>query len=136
MKPDTKRKRPLRVTVIGMLSILDGLIFLFPTFGRYGLGNLIILSGQTFQEGPFLLTASVIAIANFVIGIGCLYGWRPVWFYLIVISVISFVVAAFVLYNSDAGDQKNLLLAGLWFAIAAYGLVVVQSRKARNWFRV
>jgi len=136
VKPDTKRKRPLRVTFIGILSILDGLIFLFPVFGKYGLGNLIVLSGQTFQEGPFLLTASVIAMANFIIGIGCLYGWRPVWFYLIVISVIDFMITAFVLLHTDANNQKNLVLALLWLAIAIYGLLVVQSRKARTWFHI
>ena len=136
VKPDTKRKRPLRVTFIGILSILDGLIFLFPVFGKYGLGNLIVLSGQTFQEGPFLLTASVIAMANFIIGIGCLYGWRPVWFYLIVISVIDFMITAFVLLHTDANNQKNLVLAVLWLAIAIYGLLVVQSRKARTWFHI
>jgi hypothetical protein len=136
VKRDNKRRRPLRITIIGILSILDGLIFLFPVFGKYGLGDLIILSGQTFQEGPFLLTASVIAVANLIIGIGCLYGWRPVWFYLIVISAINFMIAAFVLYYTDAGNQRNLILAGIWFAIAAYGLLVIQSRKARTWFRI
>ena len=115
---------------------MDGLIFLFPVFGKYGLGDLIVLSGQTFQEGPFLLTASVIAMVNFIIGIGCLYGWRPVWFYLIVISVIDFMITAFVLYHTDASNQKNLVLAVLWLAIAIYGLLVVQSRKARTWFRI
>ena len=136
VKRDTKRKRPLRVTIIGILSILDGLIYLFPVFGNYGIGNLIVLSGQTFQEGPFLFAASVIAVANLIIGIGCLNGWHPVWFYLILISVVNFVVATFVLYNTDSSGQKNLLMAGVWFAIAAYGLWVVQSKKTRTWFRI
>jgi hypothetical protein len=99
-------------------------------------GDFVILTGQTFQEGPFVLTALVIAVANFVIGIGCLNGWRPVWFYLVIISVINFLVAAFVLYNTDLNQHKNVLIALFWLAVAGYVLLAVQSRKSRKWFRI
>ena len=136
MASDTNRRRPFRVTIIGIFSILAGLIFLFPALGKYGVGDFVILTGQTFQEGPFVLTALVIAVANFVIGIGCLNGWRPVWFYLVIISVINFLVAAFVLYNTDLNQHKNVLIALFWLAVAGYVLLAVQSRKSRKWFRI
>jgi hypothetical protein len=133
---DIKRKRPLRVTLIGSLSILAGLIYLFPVLGKYEVGNLVILSGQTFQEGPFVLTALIIAIANFVIGIGCLYGWRPVWFYLVIISVINFLIALFVLYNTNTTELRNLAVGTFWLVVATYVLLVLHSRKTKKWFRL
>jgi hypothetical protein len=132
----TKRKIPLRVTIIGSLSILAGLIYLFPVLGKYGVSDLVILSGQTFQEGPFVLTALIIAIANFAIGIGCLYGWRPVWFYLVIISVINFLVALFVLYHTNTTQLWNLAVGAFWFAVAAYVLLMLHSKKTRKWFRL
>jgi hypothetical protein len=133
---DMKRRRPLRVTIIGSLSILAGMIYLFPVLGKYGVGNLVILSGQTFQEGPFVITALFIAIANFVIGIGCLYGWRPIWFYLVLISLVNFVIAVFVLYNTDHSQLRNLAVGTFWLAVATYVLLTVHSRKTRKWFHL
>jgi hypothetical protein len=130
-----KRKRPLRVTIIGILSIIAGLLFLFPVLDVYGLGNLINISRQTFQAGPLLLTAFVIAMANFLIGLGCLFGWRPIWFYLVIISVINFVVALFVLLNTNIGHSETMLIGVVWLAIATYVLLSVQSKKTKAWFR-
>lgn len=135
-KPDMRRKRPLRVTIIGTLSILEGLIFLFPALGKYGLGKAIILSGLTFQSGPFLFTALAVAIANLIVGIGCLYGWRPVWFYLIIISTINFVIALFVILNVDQSNLRDVIIGWVWLVIAAYSLLVTISNKSRTWFRV
>jgi hypothetical protein len=126
--------RPLRVTIIGILSILAGLIYLFPVLDVYGLGNLINMTNQTFQSGPIVLTAFVIAIANFILGLGCLYGWRPIWFYLVIISVINFVVALAVLLNANL--WQAVLFAMLWFAIAIYVIFAVLSRKTRAWFGI
>jgi hypothetical protein len=128
-----RRRRPLRVTIIGMLSILAGLIYLFPALDVYGLGYLINLSGLTFHSGPLVLTAFIIAIANFVIGLGCMFGWRPIWFYLLIISVINFAVATLILLN--ANQTKAVLLAVVWLAIAIYVLFAVLSRKTRTWFQ-
>ncbi len=135
------RKRPLRVTIIGALSILAGLIYLFPVFGVFDLGNLINLSGQTFHSGPLVLTAFVIAIANFILGLGCLYGWRPIWLYLVVISVINVVFSLLALLNVNMNEWKSninqwvaLLVAMAWLAIAIYVLLTVQSKKTKAWF--
>jgi hypothetical protein len=135
------RKRPLRVTIIGVLSILAGLIYLFPALDVFDLGNLINLSGQTFHSGPLVLTALVIAIANFILGVGCLIGWRPIWLYLVIISLINFVVALLALLNlntSQFGMNINqwvaLLIAAAWLGIAIYVLLTVQSRKTKAWF--
>ena len=136
VKFDTRRRRPWRVTIIGMLSILAGLIYLFPILGKYGVSNLVVLTGQTFQEGPFVMTALIIAIANFILGIGCLYGWRPAWLYLVIISVINFVIAVFVLYNSDMNQVKGVLVGMFWLGVAIYVLLMVQSRRTRTWFRI
>jgi hypothetical protein len=133
---DIKRRIPLRVIFIGTLSILAGLIYLFPVLGKYGVSNLIILTGQTFQGGPFVFTALIIAIANFILGIGCLYGWRPAWLYLAIISVINFMVAVFVLYNSDMNQIKGVLVGMFWLGVATYVLLMVHSRKTRTWFRI
>jgi hypothetical protein len=83
-----------------------------------------------------VFTALLIAIANFVIGIGCLYGWRPVWFYLVIISVINFVIVLFVLYNTDHAQLRNLAVGTFWLAVATYVLLAVHSRKTRKWFHL
>ena len=131
-----KRKRPLRVTITGILCILAGLIYLFPALGNYGVGDFLSFTGRTFQEGPFIFTALIVAIANFAIGIGCLYGWKPVWLYLVIISVVNFIFAAVVLLNMDTTQLKNLPVAVFWLAVATYVLISVQSKKTRTWFRV
>jgi hypothetical protein len=135
------RKRPLRITIIGALSILAGLIYLFPVLGIFDLGNLINLSGQTFHSGPLELTALVIAVANFILGLGCLYGWRPIWLYLVIISIINFVVALLALLNIDMNQWNSngnqwvaLLIAMAWLAIAVYVLLTVQSKNTKAWF--
>jgi hypothetical protein len=130
------RKRPLRITIIGIVSIFAGLIFLFPILGSFGLSHLVDLSGQTFKSGPLVLTATVIAIANFVLGFGCLYGWRPVWFYLTILSLIDFVVALIALVNADTTHWGTVAIPLLWLVVAIYILISVQSRKTKVWFGV
>jgi len=129
-----KRKRPTRVTIIGILSILAGLIYLFPVLGIYDLGNVINMTGQTFQAGPMVLTAFVIAIANFIIGLGCLYGWSPIWLYLVIISVINFVVALIALLNMNINQGATVLIGMIWLFLAAYVLLTVQTKKTKAWF--
>jgi len=129
------KKRPLRVTIIGVLSILAGLIYVFPALNIFDLGNLISLSGQTFKSGPLILTAFIIAIANFILGVGCLYGWRPIWFYLVIISVVNFVIALLALLNANMSHYATFLIPLAWLAIAVYVLLSVQSKKTKAWFR-
>jgi hypothetical protein len=127
------RKRPLRVTIIGIISILAGLIFLFPVLGSFGLGDLVTMTGQTFQVGPLVLTAFVIAVANLVLGVGCLLGWGPIWVYLVIISVINFVFSVVALLNAIV-NQLSVLIPIFWFLMATYVLFTVQSRKTEIWF--
>jgi hypothetical protein len=129
-----KSKRPLRITIIGVLSILAGLIFLFPILNIFDLGKLISLSGQTFNSGPLVLTGLVIAIANFILGLGCLYGWRPIWFYLVIISLVNFAIALLALLNANTSHWEALLIPMAWLVIAIYVLLSVQSRKTKAWF--
>jgi len=129
-----EKRRPMRVTIIGILSIMAGMIYLFPALDVYGLGNLIIMTNQTFHSGPLALTAFAIAIANLVLGLGCLIGWRPIWYYLVIISVINFVVALIVVHN--ANQSEAVLIALLWLASAIYVLLALQSRKSRRWFHI
>ncbi len=126
----------MRVTIIGLLSILAGLIYLFPALGDYGIGDLVILTGQTFHEGPFILTALIIAVANLLIGIGCMLGWRPVWFYLVIISFVNFLVAVFVLYNTDPNQVRNLMIGMFWLGVTTYVLLMVQSKQTKTWFHI
>ena len=124
----------MRITIIGVLSIFAGLIFLFPVLGSFGLSNLLNLSGQTFKEGPLVLTTTVIAIANFILGIGCLYGWRPIWLYLTVLSLVNLAIAFVALVNADTTHLLTVLIPLAWLAIAVYVLVSMQSRKTKAWF--
>lgn len=130
------KRRPLRITIIGIISILAGLIFLFPILGSFGLGSLVDLSGETFRAGPLVLTATAVAIANFVLGFGCLYGWRPVWLYLTVLSVIDVLVALTALVTADTSHVLTVLIPLVWLVIAIYILVSMQSRKTKAWFGV
>ena len=130
----------MRVTIIVVLSILAGLIYLFPVLGILDLANLINLSGQTFHSGPLVLTAFVIDIANFVLGLGCLYDWRPIWFYFVTISVINFVVPLFALLNMNMRQWNRtnqwmaLLIPVFWLGVATYVLFIMQSKKTKAWF--
>lgn len=128
------RKRPFRIIVVGILSILAGLIYLFPVLDLYGLGNLINLSGETFHSGPLVLPAFVIAIANFIIGWGCLSGWRLIWPYLVIISMINLMVALLALLNIDMNLWGTLLIPMIWLVIAIYVLITVLSEKTKVWF--
>ena len=132
-KSDMKR-RPLRITIIGVVSVFAGLIFLFPVLGSFGISNLVDISGQTFEAGPLVLTTTVIAIANFALGIGCLYGWRPIWLYLTILSILNFVVASVTLYNADTNHWGTVIIPLLWLIFAVYVLISMQSRKTKAWF--
>lgn len=131
---DGMKRRPLRITIIGVVSIFAGLIFLFPILGSFGLANLVDLSGQTFKGGPLVLTATVIAIANFILGLGCLYGWRPIWLYLTVLSLFNLAIAFVALVNADTSHLLTILIPLVWLAIAVYVLVSMQSQKTKEWF--
>jgi hypothetical protein len=124
----------LRVTVIGILSFLAGTIYMFPVLGIYDLGNLINMTGSTFDSGPFILTAFVFAIANIVLGVGCLYGWSPIWIYFFIIAALNFMVALITMINIDLNEIMTVLIAFFWLGLAIYYLYVVFSKQTRVWF--
>jgi hypothetical protein len=76
-----------------------------------------------------------VAIANFILGIGCLYGWRPIWFYLVIISVVNFVFALLALLNASMSHYATFLIPLAWLVIAIYVLISVQTKKTKAWFR-
>ena len=131
----------MRITIIGILSILLGLILLFPSLGFFGLGDLIKTTGLTFNNGPLALTTLGIAVANFVLGLGCLAGWRPVWFYLIIVSVINLVVAMIALLNTavlnaDLNQLWAVLISAVWFGLAVLVLRSMLTNKTKEWFHI
>ena len=130
------KRRPIRVTIIGILSIVAGLIYLFPVLDVFGLRDLIDISGQTFQAGPLVLTAFVLAVANFVLGVGCLSGWRPIWFYMVIISVVNFLVALVALLNANYNNWDTIPILLIWLAISIYVMISVQTRKTKAWFHI
>ncbi len=135
-RSEMKRKRPLRITLIGVLSIIIGLVDLFPLPGFPGLGDLVKMTNLTFHNGPLALTAFGLAIANFILGVGCLYGWRPIWFYLLIVSVANFAVATIALLNTDVGSWQAMLIDAVWFVLAVFVLLSGFSRGTRKWFRI
>jgi hypothetical protein len=86
--------------------------------GRFSLSNLVDLSGQTFKEGPLVLTATIIAIANLILGFGGLYGWLPIWLYLTVLSLFNLAIAFVALVNADTSHLLAVLIPLVWVAIA------------------
>jgi hypothetical protein len=83
-----------------------------------------------------VLTGFIIASANFTIGFGCLFGWRPIWFYLVLVSLVNFFFATVILFNTDTNQLKSLIIGAFWFALTTYVLISVQSKTTRTWFRV
>jgi len=135
MASTEKRMIPVRVIIVGILSILAGTIYLLPILGIDGIGRFIIMTNEAFQSGPWLLTAFALAIANLILGIGCIIGWRPIWFYLAAISVFNFVVALMNLFNADKQLSESVLIDMALLFMAMYIIFMVFSKKTRAWFR-
>jgi hypothetical protein len=67
--------------------------------------------------------------------VGCLIGWRPVWFYLAAISVFNFAVAIMNLLNADIHQLASILMHMALLFIATYVILSVFSKKTMAWFR-
>ena len=106
------KRRPLRVTIIGVLSILAGLIFLFPALNLFDLDNLIDLAKRSIPNLLFSYrqpswspwpTSSLASAASLV---GSQSG-----FYLVIISIVlNFAIALLALLNANMSHWEALLL--------------------------
>lgn len=63
-------------------------------------------------------------------GMGCTLGWRPIWFYLNIISIINFVFALVTLHN--ANGQAAILIGTVWLGVAIYVTISMRSKRTRN----
>jgi hypothetical protein len=102
-------KRPLGVTIIGILWII---------FGIFGLlaGVWLMARGAVFF-GPFGLLFGVISIIIgiifIIIGIGCFQALPWVWTVGVIISVLSIIAGIASLITSGAGALLGIVIPGI-----------------------
>ncbi|HZB17033.1 MAG TPA: hypothetical protein VE445_07690 [Nitrososphaeraceae archaeon] len=102
------KKRPIGVTVIAILIIIDGILFLLAGIGAVAVGSLFMLqnTGLVFVIIGAILLA--VGIGYIVVSYGLLKGKRWAWtitmvllFIGIAINVVSIIIFGYFTFNMD-----------------------------------
>ncbi len=110
-------KRPLGVTILGILWILAGVLSL--------LGGLGIVAIGTVLAGPiggviglvFGFVFIIIGIISIILGIGCFKGWGWVWMLGVIVTIIGLVLGIYTLFTSGWSALITIIIDAiiLWY---------------------
>ncbi len=107
-------ERPLGVTILGVLWILTGLIWIAVAV----FGGAILAAVGLGAVGAFLgLILGIIGIIDILLGFGCFKGWGWVWIIGIILMVINILTGIVILFADWITGLGTIILAGiiLWY---------------------
>lgn len=113
-------RRPILVTLVGILYFLLGLIIL--------IGAILYLGKGTWDMG---LVDLIIGIIYLLVGFGCFKGWSWVWALAIIITVLYLILTAVDLILNHFADWPSPLVIIL---ISLFVLWYLFTPKVKRWF--
>jgi hypothetical protein len=107
------KERPLGVTIIGILWILGGLIYLLGGIGAAALGG-ILLGALGAALGSILVIIGIIFI---ILGIGCFMAWPWVWTVGVILTIIGLLLSIASLFSTGAAALIGIIIDALilWY---------------------
>jgi hypothetical protein len=107
------KERPLGVTIIGILWILGGLIYLFGGLGAAAIGG-ILLGALGAALGAILIIIGIIFI---ILGIGCFMAWPWVWTVGVILTIIGLILSIASLFSAGAAALIGIIIDAiiLWY---------------------
>jgi hypothetical protein len=118
---------PIGIAVIGVLSFLGGLLWLF-------IGVTAVLAEGT-ELVPLAIGAIsvLIGLAFLLFGLGCLKGWGWVWTLGAVVSIVGIALTVIGWYQDDFSTDAVISNA---FAILVqlFILIYLMTYNVKNWF--
>lgn len=130
-------KRPLGVTIVGILYLMAGLLVFLVGLATLGIGafdNPADFPG--WSQGAILAAGgvlTVIGLINLLIAAGCFKGWGWVWTLALIFALIDIVIAIFNTWRQGFSSQSILgMLIGLIIPLIIIWYLTKQNVKV--WF--
>jgi hypothetical protein len=130
-------KRPLGVTIVGVLYLLAGLLVFVVGLATLGIGafdNPTDFEG--WSQGAILAAGGVLTLVgliNLAIAAGCFKGWGWVWTLALLIAVVDIIIAIFNTWRQHFSSQSIVgLLIGLIIPLIIIWYLTKQNVKV--WF--
>jgi hypothetical protein len=134
-------KRPLGVTILGILFILLALLYFLGGLGLVAVGGLSEvdfseLFGNISSTYVMILGAIILLVGIFylLIGVGCLKGWGWVWTLAVVFTIIGLIltVAQAIIYADLS--TNSLINLGINILISLIILWYLFRQNVKAWF--
>jgi hypothetical protein len=113
-------RRPILVTLVGIIYFLLGLIIL--------IGAILYLVDGTWDLGLIDLIVGVIYL---LVGFGCFKGWGWIWILAIIITILYLILTVVNLILNDFADWLSPLIIIL---ISLFVLWYLFTPKVKRWF--
>lgn len=117
------RRRPILVTLVGVLYFLLAILTLFVAIG------LVLL--ETWDWWTILTL--VLGVIYFAIALGCFKGWGWVWWVAILFSIVNIGLNVYDMYMDDFAEWLAPVIGIL---ISLLILWYLFTPKVKRWFRV
>jgi len=107
-------ERPLGVTIIGILWIISGLMWLVAAFLGGAVLTVIGLGALGAIIGVILF---IIGIIDILLGIGCFKGWGWVWTVGVIFMAINILIGLVTVFSSPVTGLVSIVIAVivLWY---------------------
>ena len=107
-------ERPLGVTILGILWVLFGLMWLVAAFIGGAVLTMIGLGAIGAIIGVILF---IIGVIDILIGIGCFKAWGWVWIVGVIFMVINLLIGLVSLFSSPVTGLVTIIIAAiiLWY---------------------
>jgi uncharacterized membrane protein (DUF2068 family) len=112
----TGRKRPLGVTIVAILMLINGIILI--ASGAFGITTTEILAGEignALTGGIVAISSVVIAlgIASLIIAWGLITGKGWAWIITVILSIISIIMSIISIVAGSFGSIVSLIINGV-----------------------
>ena len=107
-------ERPLGVTILGILWILGGLMWLVAAF----LGGAVLTIAGLGAIGAIIgVILFIVGIVDIFLGIGCFMGWGWVWIIGVIFMAINILIGLVTLLSDWVTGLVSIVIAGiiLWY---------------------
>jgi hypothetical protein len=106
--------RPLGVTILGILWMLAGLMWLVAAFAG---GAALVIVGFGALGAVLGIVLFIIGVIDIFLGVGCFKGWDWVWVVGTIFMVINILIGIAMLFTNWVTGLVTIIIAGiiLWY---------------------
>ena len=107
-------ERPLGITILGILWILGGLMWLVAAFVG---GAVLTIAGLEAIGAIIGVVLFIIGIVDIFLGIGCFMGWSWVWIIGVIFMAINILIGLVTLFSDLVTGLVSIIISAiiLWY---------------------